>query len=143
MNAEFLVMKGENMEIKNAKIDYVKLYIEDHNILTFSIGLDLGSGGCALGGYALDQSLRINKNDNKWNYERKSSPAGLDCMRKIMEVLGVRSWEDLKGKYVRYEDNGWGSRITKIGNIIKDDWIDIDDFMKNYDYEDWIEKFKR
>lgn len=64
-------------------------------------------------------------------------------MRKIMEVVGVRSWEDLKGKYVRYEDNGWGSRITKIGNIIKEDWIDIDDFMKNYDYEDWIEKFRR
>lgn len=131
------------MEIKNAKIDYVKLYIEDHNILTFSIGFDLGSGGCALEGYALDQSFRVNKNDNKWDYERKSSPAGLDCMRKIMEVVGVRSWEDLKGKYVRYEDNGWGSRITKIGNIIKDDWIDIDDFMKNYDYEDWIEKFRR
>ena len=53
------------MEIKNAKIDYVKLYIEDHDILTFSIGLDLGSGGCALGGYALDQSFRVNKNDNK------------------------------------------------------------------------------
>lgn len=65
------------MEIKNAKIDYVKLYIEDHNILTFSIGLDLSSGGCALGGYALDQSFRVNKNDNKWDYERKSSPAGL------------------------------------------------------------------
>lgn len=111
------------MEIKNAKIDYVKLYIEDHDILTFSIGLDLGSGGCALGGYALDQLFRVNKNDNKWDYERKSSPAGLDCMRKIMEVVGVRSWEDLKGKYVRYEDNGWGSRITKIGNIIKDDWM--------------------
>lgn len=36
------------MEIKNAKIDYVKLYIEDHNILTFSIGLDLGSGGLCI-----------------------------------------------------------------------------------------------
>lgn len=131
------------MEIKNAKIDYVKLYIEDHDILTFSIGLDLGSGCCALGGYALDQSFRVNENDNRWDYERKSLPAGLDCMRKIMEIVGVRSWEDLKGKYVRYEDNGWGSRITKIGNIIKDDWIDIDDFMKNYDYEDWIEKFRR
>ena len=131
------------MEIKNAKIDHVKLYIEDHDILTFSIGLDLGSGCCALGGYALDQSFRVNENDNRWDYERKSSPAGLDCMRKIMEIVGVRSWEDLKGKYVRYEDNGWGSRITKIGNIIKDDWIDIDDFMKNYDYEDWIEKFRR
>ena len=130
------------MEIKNAKIDYVKLYIEDHDILTFSIGLALDGGCCALGGYALDQSFRINESDDGWDYERKSSPAGLDCMRKIMEVVGVRSWEDLKGRYVRYEDNGWGSRITKIGNIMKDNWIDVDDFMKNYDYEDWIKKFR-
>ena len=57
------------MEIKNAKIDYVGLYIEDHDILTFGIGLDLGSGGCALGGYALDQSFRVDKNDNRWDYE--------------------------------------------------------------------------
>ena len=131
------------MEIKNAKIEYVSLYIEDHDILTFSIGLNLESGCCELGGYALDQSFRNNKNDNSFEYERKCSPAGLDCLRKIMEVVGVRSWEDLKGKYVRYEDNGWGSRITKIGNIIKDDWIDIDNFMKNYDYEDWIEKYSK
>lgn len=132
------------MEIKNAKIDYVKLYIEDHDILTFHIGLNLSGGGfCALGGYALDQAFRINKDDDKWQYDRKSSPAGLDCMRKIMEVVGVKSWEDLTGRYIRYEDNGLKSRVAKIGNIIEDKWIDIDDFMKNYDYEDWIRKFKR
>ena len=132
------------MEIKNAKINYVQLYIEDHDILTFDIGLNLSGGGfCTLGGYALDQTFRINKDDDKWQYDRKSSPAGLDCMRKIIEVFGVRSWEDLKGRYIRYEDNGLNSRVTKIGNIIEDKWIDIDDFMKNYDYEDWIRKFKR
>lgn len=60
-----------------------------------------------------------------------------------MEVVGVRSWEDLKGKYIRYGDNGLNSRVTKIGNILEDKWIDIDDFMKNYNYEDWIQKFKR
>lgn len=49
------------MEIKNAKINYVKLYIEDHDILTFSIWLDLGSSVCALGGYALDQSFKSTK----------------------------------------------------------------------------------
>lgn len=132
------------MEIKNAKINYVQLYIEDHDILTFDIGLNLSGGSfCALGGYALDQTFRINKDDDKWQYDRKSSSAGLDCMRKIMEVVGVRSWEDLKGRYIRYEDNGLNSRVTKIGNITEDKWIDIDDFMKNYDYEDWIRKFKR
>lgn len=131
------------MEIKNAKITDVKLFIEDHDILTFDIFLDLGGACYALGGYALDQAFRINESDDSWKYERKSSPAGLDCMRRIMEVVGVKSWDELKGKYIRYEDNGWGSRVTKIGNIMKDEWIDVDDFMKNYDYEDWIKKFRQ
>lgn len=131
------------MEIKNAKITDVKLFIEDHDILTFDIFLDLGATCCAVGGYALDQSFRIDESDDDWKYERLSSPAGLDCMRRIMEVVGVRSWEDLKGKYVRYEDNGWGTSVTKIGNIMKDNWIDVVDFFKNYDYEKWIEKFRR
>lgn len=131
------------MEIKNAKITNVKLYIEDHDILTFSIFLDLGGAVCGLGGYALDQAFRVNEDGDKWDYERISSPAGLDCMRRIMEIVGVRSWEELEGKYVRYEDNGWGSRVTKIGNIMKDKWIDVDEFFKNYDYEKWIENFRR
>lgn len=131
------------MEIKNAKITDVKLFIEDHDILTFDIFFDLGCAWCALGGYALDQAFRINKSDGGWEYERKSSPAGLDCMRRIMEVVGVKSWDELKGKYIRYEDNGWGSRVTKIGNIMEDKWIDVADFMKNYDYEDWIKKFRQ
>lgn len=130
------------MEIKNAKITEVKLYIEDHDILTFHIWLDLGCETvCTLGGYALDQAFRTS--EDSWEYERISSPAGLDCIRKIMEVVDVRSWEALKGKYVRYEDNGWGSRVTKIGNIIEDKWIDVAEFFKNYNYDNWIEKFKR
>ena len=128
------------MEIKNAKITNVKLFIEDHGILTFDIFLDLGGSCCAVGGYALDQGNKVN--DNWDTEERLATPAGLECMRKIMEVVGVRSWEDLKGKYVRYEDNGWGSNITKIGNIMKDDWIDIKEFFGNYNYNHWINEFK-
>lgn len=127
------------MQIKNARIDKVKLFIEDHDILTFMISLDLGDVGCGVGGYALDQAF---EDDNGW-IVRKSSPAGLDCMRRIMEVVGVNSWEDLEGKYVRYEYTEWGCSINKIGNIIKDDWIDIKEFFKNYDYEDWYKKFRK
>ena len=49
---------------------------------------------------------------------------------RIMDVVGVRRWEDLKGQYIRYEDHGWGSTVTVIGNIIKDKWFDIDKFFK-------------
>ena len=33
------------------------------------------------------------------------------------------------GKYIRFEDNGWGSTVTKIGNIIDDKWLDMRKFF--------------
>lgn len=115
-------------EISNAKITSIKLYIEDHDILTFSICCEGYGTGFVLGGYCLDCSVLVDRENNK--YERKSDGVGLDCMRRIMEVVGVRAWEDLKGKYIRYEHDGWGSSVTKIGNIIDEKWIDIDKFFK-------------
>jgi len=128
------------MEIKNAKITDARLFIEDHDILIFMIHLDLGAACCGVGGFALDQAVKI---DDDWNYEFKASSAGLECMRKIMDVVGVRNWADLKGKYVRYEDNGLGSSVTKIGHIMENKWIYVKEFFKNYNYEDWIQKFRR
>ena len=37
--------------------------------------------------------------------------------------------EDLPGKYIRFEDNGLGSTVTKIGNIIDDKWFDIESYF--------------
>ena len=53
-------------------------------------------------------------------------------MMRIMDTVGVEKWEDLKDKYVRVVDDGWGSSIKKIGNIIDDKWFDIDKFFKEY-----------
>ena len=130
------------MEIKNAKIIDAKLFIEEHDILTFMIHIDAGMFSCGIGGYALDQ-LSWAGEKYKSEQVRKANPAGLECMRKIMEVVGVTRWEDLPGKHIRYEDNGWGSTVDKIGNITEDKWIDIREFFKSYDYEDWYEKFRK
>ena len=35
----------------------------------------------------------------------------------------------LPGKYIRIEDNGLGSTITKIGNIIEEKWFDLKEFF--------------
>lgn len=51
-------------------------------------------------------------------------------MMKIMDTVGVERWEDLPGKYIRVESGGWGSTITKIGNIIKDKWFDLKEFFE-------------
>lgn len=53
----------------------------------------------------------------------------MEVISKILEVVGVDSWEKLPGKYIRFEDNGWGSTVTKIGNIIDDKWIDFKEFF--------------
>ncbi|HEM6454695.1 TPA: hypothetical protein U2D46_000501, partial [Streptococcus suis] len=45
-------------------------------------------------------------------------------------VVGVSTWEDLPGKHIRIESDGFGDRVTKIGNLIKDDWLDFDTFFK-------------
>lgn len=37
--------------------------------------------------------------------------------------------EDLPGKYIRFEDNGFGSTVTKIGNIVNDKWFDMKNFF--------------
>ena len=38
--------------------------------------------------------------------------------------MGGLAWQ-----YIRFEDNGWGSIITKIGNIVEDKWFDLKEFF--------------
>lgn len=44
--------------------------------------------------------------------------------------FGVSSWEDLVGKFIRIETDDPGSRVTKIGNLIKDEWFDFEESFK-------------
>lgn len=97
--------------IKNARILSAMLGQEDHGIRTFMIYIDADGFSC---GFA-----RIFKAES------------MDVISKILDVVGVNNWEDLPGKYIRYEDDGRGSGITKIGNIIDDKWFDIEEFFEN------------
>lgn len=119
--------------IENARITSAKLYIEDHGIFTFDIRINVGAFCVSVGGYALDTEVKTS-NGNK---RRVSNPAGLECMRKIMDVVGVGNWDDLKNQYIRFENNGLGKPVTKIGNIVRDEWIDIDEFFREFDYKQW------
>lgn len=96
--------------IKNARILSAMLGQEDHGIRTFMIYIDADGFSC---GFA-----RIFKAES------------MDGISKILDVVGVNNWEDLPGKYIRYEDDGRGSGITKIGNIIDDKWFDIEEFFR-------------
>lgn len=112
------------MEILNAQITSTKLGREDHGIMTFMIFVKTEFYSVGVGGFGLDRYDRENEN-------RVFSSAGLEAISKILEVVGVDSWEDLPGKYIRIKDNGLGTPIEEIGNLIEDKWFNIGTFFRN------------
>jgi hypothetical protein len=112
-------------KITNARIDYTRLGLEDHGIMTFTIGLEWSGSGQGFGGLALDM----------WSKEKEcrvGHPDSIMIIRRIIEAVGVSNWEDLKGKYVRirHESDSWGAKIEAIGHIVDDEWCVLSDFYK-------------
>lgn len=116
-------------EIRNAKITDTSISMGDYGCLTFGITLEGDAFGVSYGGYCIGHGFL---GSDTFTAENGS---GLVAMMRIMDVVGVERWEDLKGKYVRFVDDAWGSPVRKIGNIIEDKWFDIDEFFKEYGKE--------
>lgn len=117
-------------KIVNAEIKNVSISMADHGCLTFRILLNGGSWDTVYGGYCIGHGFLGSDSFTAEN------GGGLVAMMKIMDTVGVERWEDLKGKYIRVVDDGWGLPIKKIGNIIRDKWFDIDEFFENYNKDD-------
>ena len=112
-----------NSTIENAKITDTFLGREDHGILTCYLTVEGDGFGVIIGGYCLD---KYDEHKNK----RVAFHKSFDLIARILEVVGVNSWEELQGKHIRVKSNGFGGRVTKIGNLIKEDWFDFDTFFK-------------
>ena len=110
------------MTIRNAKITETKLGREDHGIFTFMVFIEFYGSGCGVGGYALDYY-------NRETEKRVFSAKGLEAISKILEVVGVDNWEDLIGSYIRIKDNGWGSTVDEIGNLMEEKWFNLREFF--------------
>lgn len=108
--------------VKNARITSTMLAVNELGIMTFMIYIDAGNFSCEVGGFCLDE---FNTDSQTRVFRGKSMKA----ISEILNVVGVDKWEDLPGKYIRFEDNGWGSTVTKIGNIIDDKWFDMKNFF--------------
>ena len=96
--------------ILNAKITSAEIFIEDHGLLTFGLYVDTSAGwSTGIGMFDLHGC---------------NNSAGL--IKDILNLVGVTRWSDLAGKYIRIDDNNTrNSSITRIGNIISEDWIDL------------------
>lgn len=96
---------------------------ENHGIMTFMIYIDADGFSCGVGGYGLDEF-------NPATQTRVFQAESMEVISKVLEVVGVNKWEDLPGKYIRFEDNGRSSTVTKIGNIIEEKWFDMKEFFR-------------
>ena len=110
------------INFENAKIADVSFSMADHGCITFWVFIETAEGSCSIGGYCIGHGY-VGANDFTGYGE------GIEAMARIMNVVGVERWEDLKGQYCRVEPDESTGRILKIGNIIKEKWFDIDEFF--------------
>lgn len=116
-----------NTIYENAKITDVSLEINDHCCFTFSIVLKGSGWGTCFGGYNL---AFFNGTTFKGS---ESSEKGLEALKRIMDVVGVAKWEDIKGHYVRVKQEN--RLVVGIGNIIEDKWFEPREFFKEIENE--------
>lgn len=107
-------------EILNARISTTFLGYEDHGIFTLYLTLEMDGAGIVIGGYALDT----------WNgTERTGTAKGMNLLAKLLQVVGVSTWEELPNQPIRVVSNGLGRKISKIGHLMQNEWLDFEDFF--------------
>lgn len=121
--AETLI--AEKYKLENALIKNVSLSSSSYCCLTLDLTLEGSGWGCVYGGYCLGKVYPDSY--EKDTYE--CSAAGMEAIMRIMDVVGVSRFEDMKGKYVRVATKGWGDSIKIIGNIINDRWFDYESYI--------------
>lgn len=110
-------------KIENARITSVDLSMADHGCLTLSIGLDGGGWGCVYGGYCIGKGYLGAK-------EFEGSAEGLESIMRIMDVVGVSTFNDMVGKYIRVAIKR-RDIIKIIGNVISEKWFDTESFYND------------
>jgi len=94
-------------KIINAKIEHTMLGTADYGYMSFVLTLKFN--GCHQGFGTYD--LRF---------------FGVGLIEKILSIVGVSTWEELEGKCIRIEKGGLNSTITRIGNLLDDKWLDME-----------------
>lgn len=106
---------------ENARILSARLGFDSDIFLTFWITVEGKNWGQSIGGYVL---------------AKKGDADGLGkdfiAIANLLDVVGVASWEDLKGSLVRVKGVGESGSSTPpiIGHIIDDKWWDIREEMR-------------
>lgn len=112
------------VEVKNAVISRTTLGYEDHGILSAYVGLDYGGSVQSFGGYALDKYDAGLK-------RRIGTAYGTEFIIRVLRVLGVDSWEKVKGQHCRARAST--EHVYAIGHILEDRWFNAEGLADEMD----------
>lgn len=107
--------------IEEMKISSVDLSMEDHGCLVLRMWL-INTKKIVLFGNALLGKGYLGADSFEGN------ELGTEYIMRIMDIVGVSSFNDMVGKYIRVEAN-WGHTVDKIGNITEDKWFSQKEFF--------------
>lgn len=118
------MLEKEGYKIENAEITSVDLSMADHGVLCLELGLKGNGWCCTYGGYVIGKGYLGAK-------EFEGYASGIESIMRIMDVVGVSKFNHMKNQYIKVATKGWGTTIKIIGNIIKDNWFDIESFFED------------
>lgn len=113
-------------EIENAQITGVTISMADHNCLTFRIYLKGAGFMCGIGNYRIGIGM---EGADYW----EGNGSALVGMMKIMDTVGVSTWEGLERMYCRISYAEDGKTVQKIGHLLHDKWFDVREFFQQDD----------
>ena len=102
---------GETYELVPAFIERTTLGFEDHGVFTGVLHLDYGSSRQGAGMMILDS--RESDEDST----RRGTAFGLDWIIRVIQVVGVDAWEELRGKQIYAMKSERYGYVEGIANI--------------------------
>ena len=95
----------QELDREIAKVENTFLGVEDHGILTATIGFtgNNGSWGQGTPGYGLDAyngDRAKKKPAPQYPQDRVGTAFGMEFIRRLLQAFGVNQWEDIKGRTV-------------------------------------------
>ena len=92
--------------IKNAKIKYSFLGIDDSNIPLFYLGFEY-------------------KEKQEWKNVSTNKVTFLDVtfIKELLSTLEVRSWEELPRKFARIKIKD--GKVVAVGNLLEEKWVEV------------------
>lgn len=118
---------GVTYDATIALIDSAFLGVEDHGILTTMLGLDLDGGGhIGVGGYAMDSY-------DKQAGRRVGTAYGCDLILRLLEVVGVSQWADIRGRTVlALTTEATGHVVLGLASLRTDTVLILSEHAKTY-----------